>query len=401
MNKKVVLKKPPQGSLRIGHAWIYKNQIKEVLDSASPGDLVDVITETNRFLGRGYWNPRSEISIRLLTRQDEPIDKTFIRRALEKAVAFRKRVVSDTNAYRVVSSEADALPGLMVDRYGEVLMVQFLTLGMDKMRDWVTEALNEMLPNRGIFERSDASSRKLEGLEEKVGWLYKNCPDEGIVYEKDVEMAVRFGAGHKTGLYLDQRENRFLLRDWQKGGRVLDAFCYEAGFGLHLAKVGCQVTSVDVQKEPIRRAEEHRKRNHLKASQLELKVENVFEALKDYERRKETFDLVILDPPSFAKQKTALAGALSGYKEIVIRSMKILKETGVLAVFSCAYHVDENLLMQVCMRAAVDCKKNLRVLKFLKQAGDHPINPFISETYYLKGFLLEVSSLSSPHFLIQ
>ncbi len=378
--------------MRIGHPWIYKNQIKETAPSLSPGSLVDVITESSRFLGRGYWNPRSEISIRLLTRQEEPIDPAFIRRALEKAVGFRQRAVSDTNAYRVVSSEADALPGLVVDQYGEVLVVQFLTLGMDQLRDWVVEALNEVIPNRGIFERSDASVRKLEGLDERIGWIQKSCQDEVVVHEKDIEMAVRFGSGHKTGLYLDQRENRFLLRAWQKTGRVLDAFCYEAGFGLHLAKEGCQVTSVDVQKENIQRAEEHRERNHLNVSQLELRTENVFEALKDYERRKETFDLVILDPPSFAKQKSALGQALTGYKEIVIRSMKLLKETGALAVFSCAYHVDENLLMQACLHAAADCKKNLRVLKFLKQAADHPIDPFIPETYYLKGFLLEVSS---------
>ena len=391
MNKKIVLKKPPQGSLRMGHPWVYKNQIKEVRDSASPGDLVDVITETDRFLGRGYWNPKSEISIRLLTREDETVDRAFFSRALQKAADFRKRAVTDTNAYRLVSSEADALPGLIVDRYGDILVVQFLTLGMDRLREEIVEALNEVVPNKGIFERSDSSSRKLEGLTERVGWIRKDCGDEVVVHEKDVEMSVHFGDGHKTGLYLDQRENRFLLREWQKGGRVLDAFCYEAGFGLHLAKAGCQVTSVDVQEDSIRRAEEHRKRNHIETSRLELRTGNVFEVLKDYETRKEAFDLVILDPPSFARQKSALAGALSGYKEIVIRSMKLLKDAGCLAVFSCAYHVDENLLMQVCLRAAADCKKNLRVLKFLKQASDHPINPFIPETYYLKGFLLEVS----------
>ena len=392
MNKKIILKKPPQGSLRLGHPWVYKNQIQEVRDAASPGDLVDVVTESSRFLGRGYWNPRSEISIRLLTREDETIDQSFLRRALQKAVDFRKRVVLDTNAYRVVSSEADALPGLMVDRYGDVLVLQFLTLGMDRLRGPVVEALNEILPNKGIFERSDSASRKLEGLPDQVGWVRKDCGDEVVVYEKDIEMSVQFGTGHKTGLYLDQRDNRFLLRDWQKGGRVLDAFCYEAGFGLHLAKAGCHVTSVDAQKDCIQRAEGHRKRNHLEPGQLELKTANVFEALKEYEMDKEMFDLVILDPPSFARQKAALSGALSGYKEIVMRSMKLLKETGSLAVFSCAYHVDENLLMQVCLRAAADCKKNLKVLKFLKQASDHPINPFIPETYYLKGFLLEVSS---------
>ena len=394
MNKKIVLKKPPQGSLRLGHPWVYKNQLQSVDAGAVPGDLVDVVTETGRFLGRGYWNPKSEISIRLLTREDEVIGPAFLRRVLQKAADFRGRHVTDTNAYRVVSSEADGLPGLMVDRYGDVLVLQFLTLGMDQLREPVIEALNEILPNKGIFERSDSSSRKLEGLPERVGWIRKDCGDEVVVVEKDIEMTVQFGEGHKTGLYLDQRENRLLLRDWQKGGRVLDAFCYEAGFGLHLAKTGCRVTSIDAQKDCIQRAEGHRKRNHLEPAQLELKTANVFDALKEYEMQKELFDLVILDPPSFARQKAELAGALSGYKEIVMRSMRLLKEAGSLAVFSCAYHVDENLLMQVCLRAAADCKKSLKVLRFLKQASDHPINPFIPETYYLKGFLLEVSSAS-------
>ena len=392
MSQTVVLKKPPQGSLRMGHPWIYKNQIDRVSTPTSPGDLVSVVTETGRVLARGYWNPKSEISVRILTREDHPVDQKFIQVLVTKAVDYRKRAIQDTNAFRLINSEADGLPGLIVDQYAQVLVVQFLTLGMEKMRGWVTEALNEAVPNRGIFERSDAASRKLEGLDEKIGWVSKDCGDEVIVHEKDIEMAVTFGEGHKTGLYLDQRENRFLLREWQKKGRVLDAFCYEAGFGLHLAKQGCQVTSIDIQKETIERAKEHQKRNRLE-DRLELRVENVFDALKAYEKEKARFDLVILDPPSFAKQKTALAGALSGYREIILRSFKILEEGGSLAVFSCAYHVDENLLMQTCLRAAADSKKQLRLLKFLKQGADHPINPFIPETYYLKGFLIEATSL--------
>ncbi len=394
MNKKIVLKKPPQGSLRMGHPWVYKDQIKDAA-GVSPGDVADVVSETGRFLGRGYWNPKSEISLRLFTREDEPVDAAFFRRTLGKAVSFRERHVTGTNAYRVVSSEADGLPGLIVDRYGDVLVVQFLTLGTERLRETLVSALDEAVPNKGIYERSDSASRKLEGLEEKAGWIRRDCGDEVVVREGNVEMAVRFGAGHKTGLYLDQRENHFLLRDFQKSGRVLDAFCYEAGFGLHLAKAGCRVTSIDAQKEPIQRAEEHRRRNGLEASRLELRTANVFDALKEYESQKEVFDLVILDPPSFARQKTALEGALAGYREIVLRSMKLLKEAGSLAVFSCAYHVDENLLMQTCLRAAADSRKALKVLRFLKQSSDHPINPFIPETYYLKGFLLEVSSSSA------
>lgn len=392
MTHRVTLKKPPQGSLRLGHPWIYKNQIRDASPGVSAGDLVDVVTENGRLLARGYWNPKSEISLRLLTREDRAVDAKFIRALMEKALRRRKASVTDTNAFRLISSEADALPGLIVDQYADVLVVQFLTLGMEKMREWVIDALREVVPNRGIFERSDSGARKLEGLEEKVGWLSRDCGEEAIVYEKDIQMAVTFGQGHKTGLYLDQRENRFLLSEWQKPGKVLDAFCYEAGFGLHLAKAGCSVTSVDVQEDVIRRAKEHCRRNQLE-NRLELRVANVFDALKDYEEEGTRFDLIILDPPSFAKQKTALAGAMSGYREIIRRSLKLLNEEGALAVFSCAYHVDENLLMQGCLRAAADGKKALRVLKFLKQSSDHPIDPFIPETYYLKGFLLQASSL--------
>ena len=392
MISQVILKKPPQGSLRLGHPWIYKNQIREVAPGVCPGDLVRVVTESARVLARGYWNPKSEISVRLLTREDHEINEKFIRALIEKAVLRRKDLVHDTNAYRLISSEGDGLPGLIVDQYADVLVVQFLTLGMEKMRQWVIDSLNDVVPNRGMFERSDSGGRRLEGLEDKTGWISKDCGDETVVFEKDIEMSVRFGQGHKTGLYLDQRENRLFLSEWQKKGKVLDAFCYEAGFGLHLAKAGLAVTSIDAQEDAIARAKDHRLRNHLE-DRLELRTENVFDALKEYERTKERFDLVILDPPSFAKQKTALAGAMSGYREIILRSLKLLNEDGALAVFSCAYHVDENLLMQSCLRAAADCKKGLRVLKFLKQSPDHPIDPFIAETYYLKGFLLQASSL--------
>ena len=391
MTPKIILKKPPQGSLRLGHPWIYKNQIKEVPSMTTPGNLVDVVTETGRLLARGYWNPKSEISVRILSREDKPLDDAFFRARIEKAAEYRRRYVHDSNAFRLISSEADGLPGLIVDQYGDVLVVQFLTLGMEKLKDKILAALEDIVPCRGIYERSDSSSRALEGLSEKTGWIRKDCGDEIVIREKDIEIALSFGEGHKTGWYLDQRENRQILRDWQKGGRVLDAFCYEGGFGLQLAKNGCQVTGIDVQKDAIERAQAHRKRNHLEKN-LELRTENVFDALKAYEKDKTRFDLVILDPPSFARQKTALAGALSGYREIILRSFKILQDPGYLAVFSCAYHVDENLLMQTCLRAAADSKKELKVLKFLKQSSDHPINPFIPETYYLKGFLFSVAS---------
>ncbi len=392
-NPRAVLKKIPGKVSRFGHAWIYRSQIKSVDASATAGGLVAVFSEKNNYIGTGYYNPASEITIRLLTRKPEPINKDFFKARLAKAAEFRKRVVRDSNACRLVSSEGDDLPGLIVDQYGEVTVVQFLTLGMDRLRPLVVEALEEAVPSKGIYERSDSSSRKIEGLPEKVGWIRKDCGDEVAIHEGTIRYAMHFGGGHKTGMYLDQRENRLLIAGLGIKGEALDAFCYEGGFGLHLAKSGCRVLGIDSQEDVIRRAEANRELNGISPETLSFKVANVFDQLKAFEKEKRKFDLVVLDPPSFVKKKAALEGALAGYKEILLRSMKLLNEDGKLVVFSCSYHVDENLLMQCSLSAGADVRKTLRVLKFLKQSSDHPINPFIPETYYLKGFLFQVSSL--------
>ena len=299
----------------------------------------------------------------------------------------------DSNSCRLVASEADGLPGFIVDRYDEVLVVQFLTLGMEKQRETLLSALSEITPAKGIFERSDSGVRKLEGLPEKAGWIEKNCGDETVLREKDIEIVLRFGEGHKTGWYLDQRDNRLFLRENALKGDALDVFCYEGGFGLHLAKAGMNVLGIDSQKDSLERAALHRKKNGIADEKLQFQAGNAFDVLKDLEKGGRKFDLVVLDPPSFAKQKTALQPALSGYKELLLRGFKMLNESGRMAVFSCAYHLDDALLMQISMSAAQDSRKSLRVLKFMKQAADHPIDPFIPETYYLKGFLFEVSSL--------
>ncbi|MGH7198459.1 MAG: class I SAM-dependent rRNA methyltransferase [Candidatus Omnitrophota bacterium] len=390
---RVTLNKIPGNFSRFGHPWIYRSQIKSAESAVSPGDLVSVYSEKNNFIGVGYHNKASEITIRLLTRKPEVIDKGFFAAKIMKAAEFRKRVVSGSNACRLVSSEGDDLPGLIVDQYGEVAVVQFLTLGMDRLRPLVLEALEAAVPSRGVYERSDSSSRKIEGLPEKVGWIRRDCGDEVTIQEGDIRYAIHFGAGHKTGMYLDQRENRLFIAGLGVKGEAIDAFCYEGGFGLHLAKAGCRVLGIDSQEDVIRRAEAQRELNGITPEALQFKVANVFDQLKMFEKEKRKFDLVILDPPSFVKKKAALEGALSGYKEIILRSMKILNEDGKLAVFSCSYHVDENLLMQASLSAASDVRRTLRVLKFLKQSADHPINPFIPETYYLKGFLFQVSSL--------
>ena len=391
---KIVLKKPHAGRVRLWHPWIYRSQVKEPGSFPPPGSLVDVYSSSNRFIGTGYFNPKSEISVRILTREKEPIDKNFFKHQIEKAARFRQKVVSQTNAFRLISSEADGLPGLIVDRYAEILVVQFLTAGMEGLRPLVLDALGEVLPEaRGIYERSDSSSRRIEGLEEKTGWIRQDCGSDILVSERDVNYRVLFEKGQKAGLYLDQRENRLLLRDLGLKGEVLDAFCYTGGFGLHLASAGCRVLGIDSQKEAIDQAERNRELNHIPRENLDFRVANVFDELRTFEKENRKFDLVILDPPSFVKRKQELQGAITGYKEIILRGMKLLNEGRWLAVFSCSYHVDENLLLQIAMSAAADVRKDMTILRFMKQSSDHPIKPLIPETYYLKGFLLEVSSL--------
>ncbi len=358
----------------------------------APGSLVDVLTERGRYVGRGYCNTNSQIAVRLLSAAPDPIDSDYFRRRIERAYAYRRRFIHDTNAFRVISSEADGLPGLIVDLYSEVLVVQFLTAGMENLKPIVLEALSTAIPSRGIYERSDSGVRRLEGLAEKKGWIEKNCGDEVIVRELDIEYLVEFGEGHKTGFYLDQRENRTVLRNLGIQGRVLDAFCYEGGFGLHLAKGGANVTGIDIKAANLARGTLHRQRNGIPEEKLRFKEADVFEELRELDAKKEKFDLVILDPPSFVKKKDELDGAMAGFKEISLRAMKILEEGGLLALFSCSYHVDENRLMQVALSAAQDTKKNLKVVRFMSQGMDHPIDPAIPETYYLKGFLFQVSA---------
>ncbi|MBI3252823.1 MAG: class I SAM-dependent rRNA methyltransferase [Candidatus Omnitrophica bacterium] len=390
--KKVILKKGPGAQNALWHPWIYRSQIGEISGSPSPGDRLSVYGPHKRFIGAGTFNPKSEIVVRILSRTPAPWDKSFFKERIGAAMEHRARWVTDTNACRVVAGEADGLPGLIVDRYDEVLVVQFLTMGMEKLKGAVLEALGEAIPNRGIYEKSDSVSRKWEGLEPRTGWIQKDCGDEATVREGGVRYKINFGEGHKTGLYLDQRENRFLLANLGIKGDALDAFCYQGGFGLHLALGGCRVLGIDIQESAIKEAKANRDLNGIPPEKMDFRTANVFDELKALQKEGRRFDLVILDPPSFVKKKSALEGAAAGYKEILLRAMKLLNEKGCLAVFACSHHVDENLLMQCSLSAAHDVRKDLRVLKFMKQSADHPINPFIPETYYLKGFLFSVSS---------
>lgn len=387
---RIHLKKPPEMTNRIGHPWIYKSQIHKVEGKGAPGILADVLAG-DRSVGIGYFNPESEICLRMLSFHAEAADKIFFKKKIAAAAAYRKQWVHGTNAFRLISSEADGLPGLIVDRYADVLVVQFLTAGMERLKSVIIEALDEAVPSKGIYERSDTASRKLEGLAPVSAWIRQDCGDEIIVHEGELKFPVRLGQGHKTGFYLDQRENRLFMRDMGIRGDVLDVFCHTGAFGLHLASMGCRVTGIESQADAVRQGEENKKVNSIGDDRLVFKTANAFDELKSLEKAGALFDLVILDPPSFVKRKDALEGALAGFKEILLRSMKILRPGAYLAAFSCSYHVDDTLLLQCALSAARDVRRDLRIVRFMKQSLDHPIHPFIPETYYLKGYLFSVS----------
>ncbi len=389
MLPQVHLKKSPL--LRTGHPWIFSHQLMLSGVQLGPGSLVDVYTDRGRFIGRGYCNLGSQIAVRLLSFEAAEINQDFFVKKIRKALDLRRRWIRDTNTYRLISSEGDGLPGLMVDRYADVLVVQILTAGMEQLKSLIFSALAEVFPEDGIYERSDSGSRRLEGLVDRVEWVQKKGGDEILVYERDIQYHVKLGQGHKTGFYLDQRDNRWILRDLETRGRALDLFCYQGAFALNLAKSGWSVQGVDIQEENIKAAQAHQKHNGISEEKLSFKAGDVFKVLSELDRSAEKWDLVILDPPSFVKKKDQLEGALAGFKEIALRGMKILNQNGLLALFSCSHHVTEELLLGVACRAAVDARKELKIIRWMKQAPDHPINPLIPETHYLKGFLFEVS----------
>ncbi len=343
MNRTVVgqvfLKKSGRIDALSGHVWIYRSQIEKIKGDLEPGDLAHVFLSTGKCVGTGYWNEKSEITVRLLSnKQESGFGADFFAEKILKAVQFRQRFVSDTNAFRVISSEADGLPGLIVDQYAEVLVMQLGTFGMERFREQILEALKRTIPSRGIYEKSDSGSRRTEGLQEKTGWVEQSCGDEITIFEGAAKYQLNFSEGHKTGFYLDQRENRVLLAELVEkagfaGGSALDVFCYQGGFALHLALKGMTVLGIDSQENVLQQAEQNRSFNGISEEKLRFKAANAFDELKSLETEGKKFDVVVLDPPSFVKRKAALEEAITGYKEILLRGFKLLNPGGLLAVF--------------------------------------------------------------------
>jgi 23S rRNA (cytosine1962-C5)-methyltransferase len=372
-----------------GHPWIYRSEIARVEDEGEPGAIAHVRDGRGRFLGQATVNMKSQIAARLLTRTAEALDRPFFERRIREAVARCGRSTGGSDGSRLVYGEADHLPGLIVDRYADLLVIQVLTAGMERVRDLLLEALRDVVKPRAIFERSDASPRKLEGLELRKGFVWGEGESGLWIQEDDLQFFVEAAEGQKTGFFLDQRENRHAVREFAAGRDVLDCFCYSGGFALHAARAGAaSVMGIDLSADAIGWAERSAERNGL-SSRCTFTIGNAFDALRVFDREGRRFGVLILDPPAFTKGKEAVAGALRGYKEINLRAMKLLGPGGILVTCSCSYHVDAATFLEMLRAAAADAYRAFRLLEIRTQARDHPILLAAKETQYLKCAVLE------------
>ncbi|MGI8784878.1 MAG: class I SAM-dependent rRNA methyltransferase [Acidobacteriota bacterium] len=382
----VTVSKRGAGRIQSGHPWVYRDDV--AADGIEAGSVVGVLGPRGRFLGRAFYSDRSTIALRLLTRQDIPVDRAFFQQRLERAMARRRRFYPDAEAFRLVNSEADELPSLIVDRYGDYVVVQSLSQAMDRWQETVVELLEQLVKPRAIVERNDAGVRQLEGLELRSGVLRGDCPDEVWFREGDVQQPAGLLHGQKTGAYLDQRENRLATRRYARG-RALDCFTHTGGFALHLARCCDSVQAVDSSAAALTTARRAAERNLI--SNVEWVEDSVFDLLKAHDQRGESFDTIVLDPPSFTRNRASVPGALRGYKEINLRAMKLLREDGILVTCSCSHHIAEDLFLQTLAEAALDAGRTTTILERRTQSRDHPILLTVPETLYLKCIVLLIS----------
>lgn len=386
----VIIRKGAQHRIENGHPWVYQTEIGEIAGHFEPGDIVDVYNHRQRFIGRGYINPRSQIIVRILTREQENIDKAFFRRRIERAWAYRKRFLEEPEYCRLIFGEADFLPGLIVDKFGQYLVMQSLALGIDQYSEEIISILNEMFDPIGIYERNDVPVRRLEGLEQCKGFLKGTFDPLIQVRENGIPFYADIENGQKTGFFYDQRENRASIRPLVKDAEVLDCFCHTGSFSVHAALYGARrVTSIDISEDAISLAKKNAVLNGVE-DRCDFQVANAFDALRAMSDEKRQFDVVILDPPAFTKNRGGLEGAVRGYKEINLRGLKLTKPGGFLITCSCSYHMDRDLFSAVIVDAARDARRTIRQVDYRTQAKDHPILPAAPETNYLKFLVLQV-----------
>ncbi|HKN59758.1 MAG TPA: class I SAM-dependent rRNA methyltransferase [Candidatus Acidoferrales bacterium] len=371
--------------LRAGHLWIYRSDVRSA--EAEAGAIVRLTDERGRFHGRAFYSDKSQIAIRLITPHDVPVDRAFFTQRFQRAAEFRKRIVENTEAYRLVYSEADLLSSLIVDRYADYLVIQTLSQGTERQKDLFVQILVELFSPKGILERNDPRVRLLEALDQRVGVLYGEIPPEIQAKENGISFIYDLQKGQKTGAFLDQRENHWAARRYASG-EVLDCFSYQGGFALTVAGNCERVEAIDMAPAAVEAAKRNQALNSI--SNVNFQEGNTFDMLKEYDDAGRRFQAVILDPPAFAKNRDSISAAHRGYKEINLRALKILAPGGFLITCSCSYHITEALFLQIIAEAANDARKTIAVVERRTQAGDHPILLTMPETHYLKCLILRV-----------
>ena len=395
-NAVVTLKKGEGRTLKQGGLWIYDNEIESIMGSFEDGDIVIVRDFDGYPMGRGFINRNSKLIVRMMTRdRDTLVDEAFIRMRVKNAWEYRKKVMDDISSCRVIFGEADFLPGLVVDKFADVLVVESLALGIDRFKGMIVEILKELMEAdgihiRGVYERSDAKVRELEGMERYKGFIGEPFDTKVEIVENGVHYYVDVKDGQKTGFFLDQKYNRRAVAGLCKGARVLDCFTHTGSFALNAGLAGAEhVTGVDASELGVAQARENAALNGLQDT-VEFVCADVFDLLPELEKKGEKFDVVILDPPAFTKSRSSIKKAVKGYREINLRGMKLVKDGGYLATCSCSHFMDYELFTQTIGQAAKNVHKRLRQVEFRTQAPDHPILWGAGDSYYLKFYIFQV-----------
>lgn len=389
---KVILKRKIAPRVANGHPWIFAGEVQTIQGPVNAGDIVEVETHDGKYLGSGYINPQSQIIVRLLTREKkEVIDDTFFYQKIAQAWAYRQRIGYTENC-RLVFGEADYLPALIIDKFNDYFVLQTLSLGMDRWKPAIVDALRKIFQPKGIYERNDVPVRELEGLQQVKGFLGEPFDTQIIIRENGLQFHVDLENGQKTGYFLDQQDNRREIRSIVKGADVLEAFCYTGTFSIHAGHYGAKsVLGLDISESAVQQARRNAELNGL-SDTCRFEAVNAFDALKAWTKEGRQYDVVMLDPPAFTKSRENIGKAVSGYKEINLRGIKLVKPGGFLVTASCTNLVPRDLFLETIAQAAKDARRKLRQLTFQTQAPDHPIIWDMENTEYLKFLIVQVLS---------
>ncbi len=386
---KVYLNKRITPRIAMGHPWIYNNEVDRIAGTVAPGDIVEVYYFDGQLAGRGYINPGSQIIIRLLTRKRDTIDAAFFHQKISEAWAYRKQLGYTENC-RLVFGEADGLPALIIDKFNDYFVLQTLSLGIEQWKNAIVDAINTIFKPKGIYERNDVPVRELEGLEQKKDFLSDPFPTEIIIQENGLQFYVDIENGQKTGYFLDQQDNRRAIQHIVKGADVLGAFTYTGTFEIHAAHYGAKsVLGIDISENAVAQANRNAALNKLDHI-VKFEAMNAFDVLKNWGKEGRKYDVVMLDPPAFTKSRSSIEKAVTGYKEINLRGMKMINNGGFLVTSSCTNLVSPELFLDTIYMAAKDAKKRIRQVTYQSQSSDHPIIWGMENTHYLKFLIVEV-----------